>query len=411
MFQKIRYRLLLSYLTVLTVILGMLAIAVRIVFARSLDRQLVNRLETLAKAAALDLEIEDNGEVEVDDEKEELIAPNQAIQWFDTEGRLIEEQGDYTLEIPFDLEQAIQTQITPHPAKSLTVPTNDYDTGTFIGYTRVSLSTQDLNSTLRDLDMGLGVGIVVALSLSGIGGIWLTRQAMQPIEQSFRRLQRFTSDASHELRSPLMAIKTNAAVALKYPAGMRELDAEKFQAIESASTQLTALTEGLLLLARTDRTIQKQEVVDLRLLLERLLHLYRLQAESMQIQLKAHLVEGLRVKGDEIQLTRLFTNLIDNALRYTSAGGVVEVVTKLENTLTISVKDTGIGIAPEHLEKIFERFWQADQARSYQSGGFGLGLAIAQSIAQNHGGRITVDSQLGQGSCFTVYLPAYRAQS
>ena len=441
MFQKIRYRLLLSYLAVLTVILGMFAIAVRIVFVRSLDRQLVNRLESLAQAAALNLEIDEGessadlavpveeeawtrnlvpsserrqlanpkGAVGVDDEKERLISANQAIQWFDTEGNLIEEQGDYALDLPFNPEQAIQTQVTPHPAKSLTIPTNDYDTGTFIGYTRVSLSTQDLNRTLRSLDMGLGVGVVMALALSGVGGIWLTRQAMRPIEQSFRRLQQFTADASHELRSPLMAIKTNAAVALKYPEGIRNLDAEKFQAIKSASTQLTALTENLLLLARTDQTVQKEELVDLSLLLERLLHLYGLQAESRQIQLQYQFKEELYVKGDDIQLTRLFTNLIDNALHYTAPEGTVAVQTNLEkDCLAISVKDTGIGIAPEHLEQIFERFWQADQARSYQASGFGLGLAIAQSIAQNYGGKITVTSQLGQGSCFTVHLPVHQ---
>ena len=150
----------------------------------------------------------------------------------------------------------------------------------------------------------------------------------------------------------------------------------------------------------------KEELVELSLLLERLLHLYRLQAESRQIQLQYQFKEKLYVKGDDIQLTRLFTNLIDNALRYTAPEGTVAVQTDLEkDCLAISVKDTGIGIAPEHLEQIFERFWQADQARSYQASGFGLGLAIAQSIAQNHGGKITVTSQLGQGSCFTVHLP------
>ncbi len=406
MFQKIRYRLLLSYLAVLTVILGVFAIAVRITFAHSLERQLTNRLETLARAAALDLEFE-GGEIQVD--KESLVSPNQAIQWFDTEGNLLEEQGS-VVKLPFNPEQAIQTQITPHPAKSFTIPVKDYDKGLFIGYTRVSESTQDLNDTLRSLDLGLGVGVVMALVLSGLGGIWLTRQAMQPIEQSFQQLQRFTSDASHELRSPLMAIKTNAAVALKYPEGMRDLDAEKFRAIESASTQVTALTENLLLLARTDQaSLQQQEIVDLSAVFEQLLHLYQPQFEDKQIHLKAQLKESLYVTGDKVQLSRLFTNLIDNALRYTAAGGVIKIQTNIERFhLIVSVKDTGIGISPEHIEHIFERFWQVDQARSYQAGGFGLGLAIAQGIAQNHGGRITVISELGRGSCFTVCLPAYQ---
>ena len=240
-----------------------------------------------------------------------------------------------------------------------------------------------------------------------MGSLWLTRQAMQPIEQSFHRLQRFTSDAAHELRSPLAAIKTNAAVALKYPEGIRETDAEKFEAIKSAATQLTALTESLLTLARTDRPTQANpEIIDLAELFERLIQLYHPQFDASELQLKAQINGDLYVKGDRIQLTRLFTNLLDNARRYTPSGGTVEVSLKPdEEFVTIRVEDTGVGIAPDHLEHIFERFWQVDQARSYQVGGFGLGLAIAQNIARNHGGAIEVTSELGKGSCFAVRLP------
>lgn len=405
MFTQIRHRLLLSYLTVLTTILTLFAISVRVTFARSLDQQLIARLETLATAAALELEL-DGGELEVDEEI--VVNANQGAQWFDIEGTLLAEQGDYALHLPFNPGRSIQTQITPHPAMSLTLPVNDYDTGVFIGYTRVSESTLAINNTLRSLDRGLWGGVVGALALTGLGGIWLTRQALQPIEQSFRRLQRFTSDASHELRTPLMAIRTNAAVALKYPKDMRVSDAEKFQAIQSASMQMSALTEDLLLLARMDQTASlKQDVVNLRGIVEHLLQLYQLDAEAKQVQLKGHLQEDLYVKGDAVQLTRLLTNLINNALRYTPEGGIVKILGKREAShLTLSVADTGIGIAPEHLVHIFERFWQVDQARSYQVGGFGLGLAISQGIAQKHGGRITVTSELGWGSCFTVCLPA-----
>jgi signal transduction histidine kinase len=413
-FQNIRYRLLLSYLAVLAVILGVFALAVRITFVRNLDQQLVNRLETLARGAALDLELE-GGDLKVDNKS--LANSNQAIQWFDPEGHLLDEQGNYLMKLPFNPKQAIQTQITPHPAKSLILPVNDYDTDLFIGYVRVSESTQDYNDRLQSLDWGLGVGVVMALGLSGLGGIWLTRQAMQPIEQSFRRLQQFTSDASHELRSPLAAIQINAEVALEYSEGIRDSDAEKFRAIESASTQLTALTEKLLQLARTDQVPRsakprqgrsQQELVDLSIILEQLLQLYRAQFENKQIHLKAQLMEHFYVVGDKVQLSQLFNNLIHNALRYTSAKGVVEIQTNLESShLVVSVKDTGIGIAPEHLKHIFERFWQVNRARSHQDGSFGLGLAIAQGIAQNHGGEIFVTSELGRGSCFTVCLPSY----
>jgi two-component system, OmpR family, manganese sensing sensor histidine kinase len=408
-FQTIRYRLLLSYLAVLTVILGVFAVSVRVTSARNLDRQLVNRLETLARAAALDMELE-GGDVKVDNKS--LASSDQGIQWFDAKGHLLEQQGNYLMSLSFSPKQAIQTQITPYPVKSFTLLVNDYDTDLPIGYVRVSESTKDYSDTMQSLDWGLGAGVVMALALSGFGGIWLTRQAMQPIEQSFRRLQQFTADASHELRSPLAAIQMNAEVALEYSQGMRDLDAEKFRAIESASTQLTALTEKLLLLARTDQApLQRTEIIDLSHILEPLLQLYRPQFENKQIYLKAQLKEHLYVAGDKVQLSQLFNNLISNALRYTPAAGVVEIRANLEHSyLVVSIKDTGIGIAVEHLSHIFERFWQADQSRSYQPGGFGLGLAIAQGIAQNHGGEIAVTSELGRGSCFTVCLPIYQFQ-
>lgn len=406
MFDSIRHRLLLSYLAVLSIILAVAVVGIRVTVVRMLNQQLGDRLQTLANAAALELEL-DRGDIVVDNEP--LVNANQGIQWFDFEGRLVDDQGDYVLTLPFDPDQPMQIQHQPYPIRGLTIPVNDYGKDIFIGYVRVSESTQGLNDTLRSLDIGLVISLSIALSLSALGSLWLTLQAMQPIEQSFHRLQRFTSDAAHELRSPLAAIKTNAAVALKYPEGIRETDAEKFEAIKSAATQLTALTESLLTLARTDRPTQSSpEIIDLAALFKRLIQLYQPQFVASELQLKTQINANLHVKGDRIQLTRLFTNLLDNARRYTPSGGTVEVRIKTDSEfVSISIEDTGVGIAPDHLEHIFERFWQVDQARSYQAGGFGLGLAIAQNIARNHGGAIGVTSEMGNGSCFTVRLPMY----
>jgi two-component system, OmpR family, manganese sensing sensor histidine kinase len=403
MFSAIRYQLLFSYLMVLTAILAVFAIALRITFARNLDLQLIDRLDTLARAAALELELEE-GKVQVDPEK--LVNSEQGIQWFDTQGKLLAQQGSYILKLPFDSKAKIQRQDRPYPAKSLTIPTSDRDTGIFIGYVRVSESTKNPNNTLQSLDWGLGIGVVTALGLSGLGGIWLTRQAMQPIEKSFQRLQQFTADASHELRNPLMVIKTNAAVALKYTEGIRESDAVKFKAIASATTQMTALTEDLLLLARTDRMpLQKLDKVNLSILLEDIIQLYEAQAKIKQIHLKKQIIEHLEVSGDVVQLTRLFGNLIDNALRYTSDGGAIAIVSSRQSKeIIVRIQDTGIGIATDNIEQIFDRFWQADPSRTYNSG-FGLGLAIAQNIARHHRGIISVTSELGAGSCFIVKLP------
>jgi two-component system, OmpR family, manganese sensing sensor histidine kinase len=206
----------------------------------------------------------------------------------------------------------------------------------------------------------------------------------------------------------LMAIKSNVQVALKYSEGMRPGDLEKLTAIASATQQMTQLTEDLLFLARTDRLPQHQkESVDLAQLLGNLIQLYEPQAQAKPLHFSGQFEEGLYLLGDRTQLQRLFTNLIVNALQYTPAMGKVQIQAE-RNTkqIVVMVKDTGVGIDAEQLPKVFDRFWRADQSRSYWENGSGLGLAIAQVIAQNHGGQISVTSEVGQGSCFTVAFTA-----
>ena len=410
MFQKIRHRLLVSYLVVLASMLGGFALAVRIVFTRSLTHQLIDKLTALAQVASANAEYENgNIKIESDFPGQNLIANQQSLRWFDTQGRLIAQQGKIFLNLPLSITETIQIHNNgKNRIQSVTLPIIGSDDKKLIGYVRASQSLEEFDETLNKLDWGLGGGIVVALAISGVGGVWLTRQAMHPIEESFARLKQFTADASHELRSPLMAIKSNTAVALKYPEGMRKTDAEKFQAITSATNQMTHLTEDLLFLARNDKIqIQKWDTVNLTVILDNLVQLYKPTAEAKKINLISLLNENLYLAGDSAQLTRLFSNLIGNALHYTLLGGLVEVKTsRVSSHLIVNVQDTGVGIAPENLDSVFERFWRADESRSYNSGGSGLGLAIAQTIAQTHGGLITVTSQLGVGSCFTVRLPA-----
>ncbi|PSN08504.1 two-component sensor histidine kinase, partial [filamentous cyanobacterium CCT1] len=214
----------------------------------------------------------------------------------------------------------------------------------------------------------------------------------------------------HELRSPLMAISSNVEVALKYPEGMREDDLEVFAAIASATNQMTRLTEDLLVLARSDRQQPPvKAVIALSPLLANLVALYQPQAQASGIALNSAIDPDLHLWGDSDQLTRALTNLIQNALQYTPEGGQVSVrAWRDQQHIQIAVQDTGMGIAPEHLPRVFERFWRANAARTHDQGGSGLGLAITQAIVQHHGGTITVSSQLGQGSCFQVQLPKER---
>jgi signal transduction histidine kinase len=407
-FQNIRYRLLLSYLLIFASVLSIFALGVRWVFSYSLRQQILEKLTALGQGVAASAEWEnDKLKIENDFRNQELLNKNQSLQWLNTQGKLLYQQGKNLINLPVSKDNFRQVQEGNSKIQTVTLPIIDRDDNKLIGYLRVSQSLEELDETLEKLDWGLGGGIVVALVLSGVGGIILTNQAMTPIEDSFQRLKQFTADASHEFRSPLMAIESNVAVSLKYSEGMRETDRESFEAIASATNQMTHLTEDLLLLARTEKNnIYQQTQVDLKTVIEELIKLYQSQFLAKNINLKIKLNEPLFIFGDAVQLPRLFSNLIENALYYTTEGGLIEIQGKRKGSLIeIKVKDTGVGIAPEHLDKIFERFWRADTSRAYWYGGSGLGLSIVKAIVQNHGGTITVISQLGIGSCFTVCLP------
>ena len=410
MFQKIRYRLFISNLLVLAIVLIGSALAVRLVFIRNLKQQANQRLMAIAKSTAVSAEVEEGEfEWEMEFPPQLLEEAQQAFQWFDLQGKLLEQQGStqYISTLPLIRDTTARNQIDENSLEVITLPLFDKNNGQLIGYLRASQSLEEVDETIARLDVGLAVGAIVAVILSSLGSGWLNIQAMQPIEESFQRLRQFTADASHELRSPLMAISTNAEVALTYPEGMRKSDGEKFQAISMAIEQMSQLTEDLLLLTRTDKVSSFEfERIDLTSLLTDLVNLYKPQAQTKQIKLKAEIENDLWLVGDEAKLARAFTNLIQNAIQYTPAGGEVEVSGKrIGRELLITVEDSGIGIAPEHLERVFDRLWRADRSRSYYEGGSGLGLAITQAIIHNHKGTISVTSQVDIGSCFTVSLP------
>ncbi len=408
MFTKIRYRLLLSFLLVLMAILTSLGVVVRFLFVHSLSQQATEKLTTLGHGASSSLESE-NGQIKFksDFPQQALLSKDQALEWFDIQGKPISHQGQLIISLPFAGENTVQIQSGNPRVQSVTLPVVSNDDGKLMGYVRASQSLVEFDESVRHLDWGMSGGAVVALLLSGIGGLWLTRQFMQPIERNFELLKQFTADASHELRSPLMVISSNAQVALRYPEGIRTGDIAKFEAISEATKQMTRLTEDLLLLARTDNLLKDHyQDVNLSELLTELIEFYSPQAETKSIELQFLADKPIYTFGDCAQLRRLFTNLIANAIQYTLADGRIELDCQItgQRVLT-SVHDSGIGIAPDQVDKVFDRFWRSENSRTYHVGSFGLGLTIAQAIANQHGGEISVTSELGVGSCFTVSLP------
>ena len=250
--------------------------------------------------------------------------------------------------------------------------------------------------------------MIISLTISSGAGIWLTRRAMKPAEISYQRLQQFTADAAHELRSPLMAVKTNASTALKYPDGMRSGDLKKFTAIASATEQIITLTEDLLILARAENhQNQVIEQIDLTLLIQQIAIKHQSQIDTKSLILEVDIQSNLLVQGSIHSLDRVFINLLENAIHYTPSGGRIRILACLiERQIEIAIIDTGVGIAAEDLDRIFDRFWRGDRSRTRWEGGSGLGLAIAKSIVEQNHGSIEVQSKLGDGSQFIVRLPA-----
>ncbi|PSB55276.1 sensor histidine kinase, partial [Chroococcidiopsis cubana CCALA 043] len=230
-------------------------------------------------------------------------------------------------------------------------------------------------------------------------------------QRNLRRLKHFTGDVAHELRNPLTAISTTVDLLRNSPEELSLTQVRKLAIIDRANEQIIHLVEDLLFLSRaniaSDRLDRDFNFAPIRLeeLLQDLVERFEPQAQSKQIQFTPHLRTGIVVKGDSHKLSRLFSNLLDNALKYTTDGGRVALFLEQEQRFAvIRIEDTGIGIPPDSLPLIFQRFWRADAAKS-EKDGLGLGLAIAQAIVQQHKGEIKVSSRLGAGSSFRVLLP------
>jgi two-component system, OmpR family, sensor kinase len=230
------------------------------------------------------------------------------------------------------------------------------------------------------------------------------------LETSFGALRRFTADASHELKTPLTVLRADVERAM-HPGAQ---GSEAMQALEEAlqeTARMSDLVDSLLTLARADegRFDLHREPVDLGALVRDVFETAVILGEDCGLKVSMSVLEGGMVDGEARRLRQLFLNLITNAIKYTPRGGRVELSLshRLSNEIAFTVRDSGIGMSAADLSHVFERFWRADRARSRTSerGGFGLGLAISQWIAQAHGGRITVQSRLGRGSVFTVTLP------
>jgi heavy metal sensor kinase len=307
----------------------------------------------------------------------------------------------------------------------------------------------EVDRELGQLLVVLLTAVPVALLLAGGAGYFLSRQALTPLaqlhrltreitaerldrrlpvlhpgdelgrltqtinamigrlERSFTEVRRFTADAAHELRTPLTAIRTEAEVSLVKPLSVAEHQ-QLLGSILEECERLARLTEQLLMLAREDAGVGRtvREPLDLAALVHSVVETMRPLAEARGLQLRNDCPGPLYIQGDEVRLRQVFYNLLDNAIKCTPAGGTIEArLGRRDQAVVAVLRDTGIGIPPEHLPHVFVRFYRVDRARSRADGGTGLGLSIVQSIVTAHGGQIDLASAPGLGTTCTVTLP------
>ena len=337
--------------------------------------------------------------------------------------------------------------LAKYPVRILTSPI--IESGRIINMVQVGMSLENMYETRRRFLIITLVIIPVALLLAGGGGWLLARRALKPVDtmtdaanrisaealsdrleetgtgdeldhlaktlnsmlgrldSAFSQIRRFSADASHELQTPLTILRGELEVALRSQRTPEEYEGILTSALEEIE-RIAHLVEGLLLLSRADAGVLRMDrkPVDLSQLVEEIHHKANILAESRGVNLRLGQVAPVSMLGDYERLRRLLLNLVENGIKYTSAGGRVELsLEKGQNAAQIKVADTGIGIPLGEQDQIFQPFYRSNEARRRGEGGVGLGLSIAGSIAEAHEGRIELKSTPGQGTVFTVFLP------
>jgi heavy metal sensor kinase len=320
----------------------------------------------------------------------------------------------------------------------------------------LAISMNDYDRALLGVRLGLFFAVPAFLALAAVGGYWMSRRALAPVDEitrsarnieahdlskrlavprsgdelgrlagtlnemlgrletAFRRITQFTADASHELRTPVSVIRTSAELALSKPRAEDEYR-ETLSLILSETEKVSELIQQLLDLARADSGFTEFALVptDLGPPLRDACRQASFLAQSKQITFRQDLPkDSVWIAGESSALEKLFLIVLDNAVKYTPSGGEIDVCLKWnEQFASVEIRDTGIGIAPADIPHVFDRFYRVDRVRSRESGGTGLGLAIGRWIAQAHRGDIGVHSELSKGSTFEIRLPLLPSES
>ncbi|MEA5534712.1 sensor histidine kinase [Crocosphaera sp. XPORK-15E] len=449
--MTLRVRLTAWYILLLGVTLGLFSVYLYGLLKHNLSRQMDTSLEVTA-SETLNLLVEQKGKIKLkhtlgsDSVIHNLTEAGFMVRLTSRDGNVWDGFGHYQL-LPQFLPKTIGYTNIKIKDQLWRIYNLEISLLNTQGWLQIGQPLQSVSKTLDHLLILMLLSFPLVLMIAACGGLFLADRALIPIERIIRtaeainrdeitcrinyqgsldevgrlantldrmldRLQaaldherRFIADASHELRTPLTVIKGRIGVTLSRLRTPEEY-VNTLQQLDQEVDRLIRLANGLLFLTRLEQETLTNQTVNLSNLLEILVEQLAPLAEEKNIEIIQNIELDLIIYGHSDYLTSLFLNLLDNAIKYTPNQGIITVKTALvEQGVNIVISNTGVGISPQYLPHLFERFYRVEEARSRQTGGAGLGLAIAYEIARLHQGLITVQSQTNNITTFTVYLP------
>lgn len=406
--NRLRLRLTLGYVGIFAAILILLGAVAVFGFYLELTRQ---EDELLAREA------ENQADNLLGEERREVLSDGSAnFSWvaLEPEGGVIDSDSIAgNLGLPdqelsrsaLEEDAAVSATIRGEDGRVRAVSMPMYDSGELVGVMQYARTLGAVHGAVRGLVLvllPLGIG---ALGLAAIGGQYMAARAVLPVQRSFERQRAFVADASHELKTPLALIRADAEVIGR---GLSDPeDRELADDLLSETDKMSTMLSDLLFAARLDagKLAVDREPFDLTESVRQVTERFAARADEEGIQIKVSMPENLRATGDRERTEQVLAVLLDNALRYTPKATEVSVTGyRKGDSVMLAVQDSGPGIPDENLERIFERFYRVDKARSREAGGSGLGLAIARELARAQKGRLEASNAAEGGAIFQLTL-------
>ena len=418
---RLRLRLTIWYVATFGLIIVLLGAALFAVIRYQLSQQLENSVdsatEELVRAARI-REIEGAGTTQgrVIDAVDELDIPDRVLYLLDTQGNPVKPDtaSEWIRAAARQAAQTGQTTVERDMPGDVTLRLHALRFRLQSGQQLVAVAVADrveLEDRYADLIAAFAGVSLAALVLVAGGGFVLVRKSTAPVERSVIFMRRFMADAAHELRTPITVLRTRAEVALQQPREAATYEAA-LRSVEAEARRMGSIVDSLLVLARADsgeRQIERQRFFLDDLAVDAAADA-RVVARLKEVDVTVQEFEETPVIGDQTLVRQLMMIILDNAVKFTDRGGEVRVkVSMRDGAPTFGVQDTGIGIKPVELSRVFQRFFRGETARS-RTDGAGLGLSIASWIAEEHGAKISLTSESGKGTTVVVTFPRASAQ-